>query len=381
MFHKFSKINRFSRTHPKKSAPIAPSLAELNSELCFAVVSHARRPSHLFARVPALHLNAIPASLPSQPSSTGSRDPPFAHRPRSPTGFTAQLFVSRFYAALTCHRAATLPRHLSRRRATAAMPPKKKKAEEQKKKIVEDKTFGLKNKKKSKKVQQYVETVKKQASQKVDGPRRKGGASGSGSAASAARMAQMQARLAELELMNQPVQDKPKKMSAAEAEQKRIEEEEEAERIRIANLPVEDQIEEERVKLKTKTPVTLDRFMQWREEKNKENQVKVEAERAAAYKKMSKAEKSRRQGLTGKELFEAHSGLFVDDENAVDERLKPISDYIGDDSEVQAEDKEGDGEEVMPGDTSLFGGEETPGAGPSSAPSEAVAVGDESLFS
>ncbi|KAL3894735.1 MAG: hypothetical protein SGCHY_005105 [Lobulomycetales sp.] len=45
------------------------------------------------------------------------------------------------------------------------MPPKKsKKAQaETKKKVVEDKTFGLKNKNKSKKVQQYVNTVKQQA--------------------------------------------------------------------------------------------------------------------------------------------------------------------------------------------------------------------------
>lgn len=266
------------------------------------------------------------------------------------------------------------------------MPPKKKKAEEQKKKIIEDKTFGLKNKKKSKKVQQYVETVKKQANQKVDGIKRKGGASASGaSAASAARMAQMQARLAELELMNQPVKDKPKKMSEAEAEKKRLEEEEEAERIRIANLPVEDQIEEERVKLKTKTPVTLDRFMKWREEKKKERKAKEDVKKAAAFKKMSKAERSRGQGLTGKELFQAHADIFVDDENAVDEKLQPINDYIGADEEEYVEEEteeiENDTAVVAPGDASLFGGEETPGAGPSTAPPQAVAVGDESLFS
>lgn len=41
------------------------------------------------------------------------------------------------------------------------MPPKKLTGE--KKKIVEDKTFGLKNKNKSAKVGRYVETVKNQA--------------------------------------------------------------------------------------------------------------------------------------------------------------------------------------------------------------------------
>eukprot|EP00834_Sanchytrium_tribonematis_P005400 NODE_324_length_9702_cov_1.027491.p3 type:complete len:305 gc:universal NODE_324_length_9702_cov_1.027491:6294-5380(-) len=48
------------------------------------------------------------------------------------------------------------------------MPPKKtntssKTVEKQKKQVIEDKTFGLKNKNKSKKVQEYVNTVKKQA--------------------------------------------------------------------------------------------------------------------------------------------------------------------------------------------------------------------------
>lgn len=43
------------------------------------------------------------------------------------------------------------------------MPPKSKKAAiERKQKIVEDKTFGLKNKNKSSKVKKYVEEVTKQ---------------------------------------------------------------------------------------------------------------------------------------------------------------------------------------------------------------------------
>lgn len=44
------------------------------------------------------------------------------------------------------------------------MPPKsKKQLNAAKSKIVEDKTFGLKNKNKSKKMQQYVNQVKQQA--------------------------------------------------------------------------------------------------------------------------------------------------------------------------------------------------------------------------
>lgn len=264
------------------------------------------------------------------------------------------------------------------------MPPKKKKAEEQKKKIVDDKTFGLKNKKKSKKVQQYVETVKKQANQKVDGPRKRAaGASGASSAASSARMAQMAARLAELELMNQPVKEKPKKISPEEAERRRREEEAEKERIRIANLPIEDQIEEERAKLTTRTPVSLPLFLEWKKEKEKERSMKLDAVKAAAYKKMSKAERARGQGLTGRELFQASSEIFVDDEEADDSELKPENEYIGSDNE---DEKEGDQEQVKQdtiddvtsGDASLF--ETNLGdAGPSTQ-TEAVGVGDESLF-
>lgn len=39
------------------------------------------------------------------------------------------------------------------------MPPKKSTVEKAKKKIVEDKTFGMKNKNKSKKVQTYIKQV------------------------------------------------------------------------------------------------------------------------------------------------------------------------------------------------------------------------------
>lgn len=247
------------------------------------------------------------------------------------------------------------------------MPPKKKKAEEQKKKIVEDKTFGLKNKKKSRKVQQYVETVKKQASQKVDGPRKRSAGAGSSSAANNARLAQMQARLAELELMNQPVKEKPKKLSAEEAERKRLEEEAEKERIRIANLPVEDQIEEERVKLTSRTPVTLERFLKWKEEKVKEKLAADEAKKAALWKKMSKAERTRGQGLTGRQLFQSNSELFVDDEAADDTVLKANLDYIGSDEENEIN--------VQP-DASLFGGD----ADDSLHETDEVTVGDESLF-
>ena len=213
------------------------------------------------------------------------------------------------------------------------MPPKKSKKnlEKEKQKIVEDKTFGLKNKNKSKKVQKYVDTVKKQAQQQVDGPRKRASsATGSSSSMSSAQQALMAARLAELNMMSQPVKGKEKKLSPEEAERIRLEEEAEAERIRIANLPVEDQIEEERVKLDRKTPVTLELFLDWKKRKAKEREEKQAVERAAAQKGLSKAERARGQGLTGRELFEMHENLFVDDEEANTEKLQASGDYSSD---------------------------------------------------
>ncbi|KAK3232329.1 hypothetical protein Dsin_004210 [Dipteronia sinensis] len=49
------------------------------------------------------------------------------------------------------------------------MPPKQSKADVAKKqKVVEDKTFGLKNKNKSKSVQKYVQNIQSSALPKID---------------------------------------------------------------------------------------------------------------------------------------------------------------------------------------------------------------------
>ena len=268
------------------------------------------------------------------------------------------------------------------------MPPKKSKknAEKEKQKIVEDKTFGLKNKNKSKRVQKYVDTVKKQAQHKVDGPRRRSATEAGSSSMSATQKQLMAARLAELDMMNQAVKAKTKKLSAEEEEKRRKEEEEEAERTRIANLPVEDQIEEERAKLEKKTPVTHERFLEWKKRKDIERKARLDAERANALKGVSKAERARGQGLTGRELFESHQNLFVDDEGADTSALKAASDYIGSDAECETEEVKGDKKadeelserllqlQVDPNESLL-------GAHAAASNSEEVAVGDESLFS
>lgn len=244
------------------------------------------------------------------------------------------------------------------------MPPKKSKkaVEKEKQKTVEDKTFGLKNKKNSKKVQKYVETVKKQVNHKYEGNRKGSSSSGSAgsSAAALAKRQMMERRLAELNMMNQPVKEKKKKLSPEEEARRKKEEEEEAERIRIANLPVEDQIEEERAKLTSRTPVTEELFLAWKKVKDEERKAVKAAELAAAMKTMSKSERSRGQGLTGRALFEAHQNLFVDDEGADSSALRPANDYIGDsdeediDNAVDSMNKLAVDSEVAVGDESLF---------------------------
>ncbi len=228
---------------------------------------------------------------------------------------------------------------------------------------MEDKTFGLKEtKKNSKKVQKYVETVKKQVNHKYEASRKGGSSSSSGGASgmSSAQRTLMAMRLAELNAMHQPVKEKAKKLSAEEEARKKKAEEEEAERIRIANLPVEDQIEEERAKIVTKTPVTLELFMEWKKRKAAERKAAKDARAAAAAKGLSKAERARGQGLTGRELFEAHQNLFVDDEGAVDTALRPENAYIGDsDDEETAAVQNGVAAlnidpDVAVGDESLF---------------------------
>lgn len=241
------------------------------------------------------------------------------------------------------------------------------------------KTFGLKNKKNSKKVQTYVKQVEQQASHKVEGRRKGGGgAAGSGAASTpASRKAALAAKLEEMQLLNQPVVEKKKKVNDEEEARRKAREAEEAERLRIASLPVEDQIEEERAKLTTRTPVTLDLFTAWKDKKKAERTAREDAALAAAQKNMSKAERARGGGLTGKALFEQHQDIFVDDEGAAAEKYKPdekawIGDKAQGDSEEDEDAAEGDG-------AGAAGGENSP-EDQHEPPAEEV-VGDESLFS
>lgn len=244
------------------------------------------------------------------------------------------------------------------------MPPKKgkKAAEKERAKVVEDKTFGLKNKNKSKKVQQFVQRVEKQATDQANTKRSAGGG---GAAAESAggkltKKQMLAARMEELSLFAQPIVEKSKKVDEEAEARKRAAEEAELERLRILALPVEDQIETERAKLKTKTPVTLEKFLAWREGKRAERAARGKAAAAERLKGLSKSERSRGGGLTGRELFTSHQELFEDDEEADQEVYVPretVSDSDSEGGEEGEGEEEGGGSEEDAdgaGDASLF---------------------------
>eukprot|EP00871_Galdieria_phlegrea_P002505 jgi/Galph1/3255/GphlegSOOS_G1891.1 len=194
------------------------------------------------------------------------------------------------------------------------MPPKKqepkkgKTVEKEKQKIVEDKTFGLKNKNKSKKVQSYVQQVKKQAAQKVEGnkPRRKE----EEEQKKLSKKALLEARAAELGMIMKPVKEKEKTQEISEEEKRR--QEEERERERIANLPLEEQIEERRKRIENSTKVTEEMFRNWLKKKAADRNSKEQ--KASSNKSKT--------SLTGRELFTKRKELFVDDEYADAEKYE-----------------------------------------------------------
>uniref|UniRef100_A0A7S1TF65 ZC3H15/TMA46 family C-terminal domain-containing protein n=1 Tax=Compsopogon caeruleus TaxID=31354 RepID=A0A7S1TF65_9RHOD len=267
------------------------------------------------------------------------------------------------------------------------MPPKA--AQKKVEKIVEDKTFGLKNKNKSKKVQQYVAQVQKQAKQQVGGNKPRRVTDAEEAEKKTSKKAMLAARMAELDMVLKPVKEKDKSEEARLAEEeRRRQEEEEAERLRILSLPVEEQIEAERERLKVRTPVTLELFMQWKEEKRRKREEEEKRRREAALKGLSKVERARGTGLSGRELFAVNKQVFVDDEAADDTKYEVPIDYIDESDEDPSQpgfDTDDDGvEDVARRTTALDVDDETePGEGDAEEEEGAagVTVGDEELFS
>ncbi|CAK9155112.1 unnamed protein product [Ilex paraguariensis] len=78
--------------------------------------------------------------------------------------------------------------------------------------------------------------------------------------------------------------------------------EEEADRI-----PIEEEIENQRAKLTTSTPMTTEYFFQWKKKKMEEREAGLAAQRA---------ERAKNDRMSGRELFLSDSSLFVDDAEA-----------------------------------------------------------------
>ncbi|KZV53655.1 zinc finger protein [Dorcoceras hygrometricum] len=80
--------------------------------------------------------------------------------------------------------------------------------------------------------------------------------------------------------------------------------EEEAEKITI-----EEEIENQRAKVSTTTPMTPELFMQWKQKKMEEREAGLAAQRA---------ERAKNDRMSGRELFLSDASLFVDDAEAYD---------------------------------------------------------------
>lgn len=246
------------------------------------------------------------------------------------------------------------------------MPPKdqkvgKKELAKKQKQVVEDKTFGLKNKNKSKAVQKYVAEVTKGAKMagmsKDDFVRKQKEAEERNE-----KKAAKKDREAEMRMLFAPVVTKKEKEAArlakeaaAEAAKKKAEEGPEimdaqeayndarraddlakAEAVLGADQDddIYTQIEKERAELKKTgilTPVTFDSFVAWKERKARERQAKeLEESRQAAM----KAAKEMR-GKSGRELMAQLAALgseLLDDDEADDDWM--VREKDSDDEEV-----------------------------------------------
>lgn len=103
------------------------------------------------------------------------------------------------------------------------------------------------------------------------------------------------------------------RLAEKKKEEKKIEEE-------PVPTELEALIEYQRARLKTRTPVTLDRLQVWLKAKKDKKKAEEDAKMGSA--KADLARGKRVQSLTGKELFSVEPTLFVDDEAANEERLE-----------------------------------------------------------
>jgi len=90
--------------------------------------------------------------------------------------------------------------------------------------------------------------------------------------------------------------------------------------------PIEDVIETERRKITTRTQLTNELFLSWRAKREVDKRAKAEKDQ----KERAEALKSGRKQMSGREMFEFHPELFVDDDEAA-----AASDYLADPNDEQ----------------------------------------------
>ena len=188
--------------------------------------------------------------------------------------------------------------------------------------VVADKSFGLKNKKKSKAVQQYVATLNNSVGKGSQAEAKK-------RADKAAKEAKLQAK-AEFESLYKTVENKKDKermereaaLAAMTPEQKwqekfdKLSNEQKVAELLSGTDPVvlartlEDRVEECRRWVEKKTPITATIFRDWLARRKADKVAKQEKE---------KAERLMKGRLTGRELWPTIVGTVQDDEGAADD--------------------------------------------------------------
>lgn len=114
-------------------------------------------------------------------------------------------------------------------------------------------------------------------------------------------------------------------------------------------LPIEDEIEDQRAKLKSTTPMTPELFMQWKKKKVEERDAGLAAQLA---------ERAKNDRMSGRELFLSNASLFVDDAEAFDKYQReepPSNEQKGKDESATAGPSSSSGavadsEEILPDD-------------------------------
>ena len=253
------------------------------------------------------------------------------------------------------------------------MPPKStpsvKQLQKKQDKMVEDKTFGLKNKNRSKTVQKYISSI----SQTVKGSnnpeiKRKLAEADARKRAKEEkeRKEQEMARLfQDIKMQKEKKTEdntqelpkvyneetgeymwQPEDFTAVEHDSRRLEEQLESELEQVRAMPLD-----------TRTPVTAESFQEWKRLKKKEEGDKA----SRALKKDLKEYEKKGHGITGRNLWQHDAALFVDDENAasvVD--YENEEEYLANESDMCAKMRQNVRENAHVGsfDSSLFDGSE-----------------------